>query len=115
MDVFYFAEFGKQRYLCHNTGLYSGFQREIALNSEQADCVITHLLEIMAIMGIPAQIKTDSVPTYVFNKIKQLFVYYNTKHVSGIPHSPTGQVIIERANRTLKEMLITQKGRGKEA
>ncbi|NXF28468.1 IGEB protein, partial [Rhodinocichla rosea] len=31
------------------------------------------------------------------------------KHTTGIPHSPTGQAIVERANRTLKEYLIKQK------
>ncbi|NXX98620.1 POK19 protein, partial [Centropus bengalensis] len=31
------------------------------------------------------------------------------KHVTGIPHSPTGQAIVERAHRVLKEYLIKQK------
>jgi transposase InsO family protein len=74
-----------------------------------ADCVIPHLLEIMAIMGILAQIKTNNAPEYVSNKIEQFFAYYNIKHVTGIPHNPTGQAVIERTNCTLKEMLIKQK------
>ena len=78
-----------------------------------ADCVIPHLLEIMAIMGILAQIKTNNAPEYVSNKIEQFFAYYNIKHVTGIPHNPTGQAVIERTNCTLKEMLIKQKGKVK--
>ncbi|NXX13477.1 POK18 protein, partial [Podargus strigoides] len=31
-------------------------------------------------------------------------------HSTGIPRSPTGQAIIERANRTLKDYLSKQKG-----
>ncbi|NXQ84543.1 IGEB protein, partial [Nyctibius grandis] len=31
------------------------------------------------------------------------------KHVTGIPHSPTGQGIIERTHRTIKEYLRRQK------
>ncbi|NXS89989.1 POK6 protein, partial [Erpornis zantholeuca] len=31
------------------------------------------------------------------------------RHVTGIPHSPTAQAIVERANRTLKEYLEKQK------
>ncbi|NXL78927.1 IGEB protein, partial [Leptocoma aspasia] len=31
------------------------------------------------------------------------------KHTTGIPHSPTGQTIVERANCTLKEYLTEQK------
>ena len=60
----------------------------------------------MAIMGVPAQIKPDNAPTYVSNKIKQFFAYYNIKYVTGIPHSPTGQAVIERSNCTLKTMFM---------
>ena len=59
-------------------------------------------------MGIPAQVKTDNAPAYVSNKMQQLFAYYNVKHVTSIPHNPTGQAVIEKANHTLKEMLIKQ-------
>ncbi|NXG71439.1 IGEB protein, partial [Baryphthengus martii] len=31
------------------------------------------------------------------------------KHVTGTPHSPTGQAMVERANQTLKEYLEKQK------
>ncbi|NXU62091.1 POK11 protein, partial [Horornis vulcanius] len=31
------------------------------------------------------------------------------KHTTGIPHSSTGQAIVERANRTLKEYLAKRK------
>ena len=64
----------------------------------------------MEIMGIPVQIKTDSAPAYVSNKMKQFFAYYNIKHVTGIPHNPTGQAVIEKSNDILKEMLNKQKG-----
>jgi hypothetical protein len=43
--------------------------------------------------------------------MKQFFAYYNIKHVTYIPHSYTGEADTERANHTLKEMLIKQKGR----
>ena len=43
------------------------------MSSEKTDLVITHLLEVMAIMGIPAQIKTDNDPAYVSKKMKQFF------------------------------------------
>lgn len=111
MDAFHFAEFGKLRYIYHTTDTYtySGCKLATALSSEKADCVITHLLEIMAIMGIPTQIKTDNAPSHVSNKMKQFFIHYNIKHVPSILHNPT----IDRANRTLKEMLIKQKGRVK--
>lgn len=110
MDVLHFTEFGKLKYIHHTIDTYSGFQWATALASEKADSVITHLLEVMAIMGIPIQIKTDNGPAYISNKIKRFFEYYNIKHVTGIPHNPTGQAIVERSNRSLKEMLNRQKG-----
>ena len=42
--------------------------------SEKTDSVITYLLEVMAIMGIPEQKKTDNDPAYVSKKIKQFFL-----------------------------------------
>ncbi|KAL6078044.1 hypothetical protein STEG23_004480 [Scotinomys teguina] len=83
MDVFHFAEFGKLKYVHHTIDTYSGFQWATALSSEKADSVITHLLEVMAIMGIPAQIKIDNAPAYVSGKMKQFFAYYNIKHITG--------------------------------
>lgn len=74
MYVFHFAEFGKQRRIHHTIDIVSGFQWATALSSEKTDCIITHLMEIMAIMGITAQIKTDNAPTYVSNKMKILCI-----------------------------------------
>ncbi|KAL6040651.1 hypothetical protein STEG23_002123 [Scotinomys teguina] len=75
MDVFHFAEFGKLKYVHHTIDTYSGFQWATALSSEKADSVIMHLLEVMAIMGIPAQIKTDNAPAYVSGYPKDTFAY----------------------------------------
>ncbi|KAL6032385.1 hypothetical protein STEG23_008139, partial [Scotinomys teguina] len=85
MDVFHFAEFGKLKYVQHTIDTCSGFQWATALSSEKADSVIMHLLEVMAIMGIPAQIKTDNAPAYVSGKMKQFFAYYNIKHITESP------------------------------
>ena len=73
MNVFYCAEFGK--YVHHAIGTHLGFQWETALSLEKADSVITHLLEVMAIMGIPAQIKTDSGPAYISKKMKCFLLF----------------------------------------
>ncbi|KAL6070467.1 hypothetical protein STEG23_006054, partial [Scotinomys teguina] len=108
MDVFHFAEFGRLKYVHHTIDTYSGFQWATPMSSEKADSVIIHLLEVMAIMGIPVQIKTDNAPAYVSNKMRQFFAYYNIRHVTGIPHNPTGQAVIERSNQTLKDMLNKQ-------
>ena len=66
MDVFHFTEFGKLKYV-HHTIDSPVFQWATSLSSEKADLVITHLLEVMAIMGIPAQ-KKNNGPAYVSMK-----------------------------------------------
>ena len=53
MDVFHFAEFGNLKHVHHTIDTFSGFQWATAPNSEKVDSVITHLLEVMAVMGIP--------------------------------------------------------------
>ena len=68
-----------------------------------------HLLEVIAIMGIPVQIKTDNIFAYVSSKMKQFFTCYNIKHITGVIYNPTGQAVLERSNCTLKEMFIKPK------
>lgn len=49
------------------------FNGQPLLSSGKIDLVITHLLEFMAIMGIPAQIKTDNALAYVASKMEEFF------------------------------------------
>jgi hypothetical protein len=57
MIVFHFAEFGKLQFVYHTTDTHLGFQRATALSSEKADSVITHLLKVVAVMGISVQVR----------------------------------------------------------
>ena len=59
MNVPHSTEFRKLKVVPHTIKTYSGFQLTTALSTESTDLVTTHLLEVMAIMGIPVQIKTD--------------------------------------------------------
>ena len=43
--------------------------------------------------------------------MKEFFAYYNINHNTDRPHKPTGQVVVDRCNCTLNEMLIKQKER----
>ena len=74
MDVFHFTEFGKLKYVHHTIDTYLGFQWATALAPEKADSVIKHLLDVMAIMGIPTQIKVDRGLAYVSNRMKQFSI-----------------------------------------
>ena len=64
-----------------------------ALNSERADSVSIHLLEIMAIIGLPLWIKTDNTCAYVSIKMKLFFTQYNIQHRTDFLHNPTGKAI----------------------
>ena len=74
VNVFHFAEFENLEYVHHTIDTYSEFQWATALGFEKADSVITQLLEVMAIMGIPVKIKTDNAPAYVSSKMKQFYI-----------------------------------------
>lgn len=93
----------------HTIDTTSRFQWVSALSSERADSINPHLLETMAAMGIPTQIKTDNAPAYVSSKMKVFFVHYNIKHITGIPYNPTGQTVVKGYNHTPKELLVKQK------
>ncbi|NXI53099.1 POK18 protein, partial [Chloroceryle aenea] len=56
--------------------------------------------DTFAVRGVPKKIKTDNGPAYVSCRIKQFFECWGIDHVTGIPHSPTGQAMTERANGT---------------
>lgn len=46
------------------------------------------------------------------NKLKNLFFTVGgITHTTGVPHSPTGQLILGRAHGSLKRILEQQKGR----
>lgn len=79
MDVFHFVEFGRLKFAHHTIDMYLGLQWATALSSEKADSVISHLLEVMAIVKIPVQVKIDHA-----------LAYNNIKHMMGKPHNPIG-------------------------
>ena len=53
------------------------------------DSIITHLLELMAIMGTSVQTKTGDAVAHVSSKMK-VFAYCNVTHITSLPHTPMG-------------------------
>ncbi|NXQ92665.1 POK6 protein, partial [Nyctibius grandis] len=53
-----------------------------------------------AVMGVPLTLKTDNGPAYVSKKVKQFLQTWGVTLITGIPHNPTGQAIIERTHQT---------------
>lgn len=54
--------------------------------------------------------KTDSGPAYTSQRVALFFQQWGVSHCTGIPHSPTGQAIVERAHATLKRLLLRHRG-----
>ncbi|NXY41874.1 POK19 protein, partial [Ceuthmochares aereus] len=59
-----------------------------------------HLFACFAITGIPQTLKTDNGPAYLSHRFQQFCNTWGIKHITGIPHSPTGQAMVERATQT---------------
>ncbi|KGL84205.1 hypothetical protein N309_00498, partial [Tinamus guttatus] len=108
MDVTHFPSFGRLKYLHVTIDTYSKFIWATAQAGEKATHVIRHLSSCFATMGVPERIKTDNGPAYVSVRVKRWLSVWGVEHVTGIPHSPTGQAIIERAHRTLKQYISKQ-------
>ncbi len=81
-----------------------------AHTGEHARDVCQHWTSAFAFMGVPMHRKTDNGPAYASHAVQTFLALWGIEHVTGIPHNPTGQAIIERAHGTLKNTLLKQEG-----
>uniref|UniRef100_A0A8B9T2H3 Uncharacterized protein n=1 Tax=Anas platyrhynchos TaxID=8839 RepID=A0A8B9T2H3_ANAPL len=105
MDVTHGPAFGRLRYLHVTIDTYSHMIWATPQLGEKVRDVRRHLASCFAVMGVPQTIKTDNGPAYVSGPLKRFMELWDIKHITGIPHSPTGQAIVERANGTVKQYL----------
>ncbi|NXH15864.1 POK10 protein, partial [Bucco capensis] len=54
----------------------------------------------LAAFAYIAKVKTDNGTSYVSSQTKAFFALWGIEHITGIPHSSTGQAIIEHAHHT---------------
>ncbi|NXC45468.1 POK18 protein, partial [Penelope pileata] len=59
-----------------------------------------HLHAFFTVMGVPRTIKTDNGPAYTATRFQRFCTQWGIRHVTGIPHSPTGQAMVECAHGT---------------
>ncbi|NXA86878.1 POK11 protein, partial [Melanocharis versteri] len=102
MDVTHVPEFGRLKYVHVSIDTFSGAMYASAHTGERAADVKKHLTQAFAALGIPRELKTDNGPAYTSRDFAVFCQEWGIKHTTGIPHSPTGQVIIERAHQSLK-------------
>lgn len=110
MDVTHVPEFGRQKYVHVCVDTFSGAVFASARTGEKAKDVTSHLIQAFAVLGIPREIKTDNGPAYVSGAVKKFFQEWGISHTTGIPHSATGQALVERTHQNIKRMLSQQRG-----
>ncbi|TRZ09401.1 hypothetical protein HGM15179_017704 [Zosterops borbonicus] len=87
----------------------------VPMKDEDLEWLLRHSVALQetllgfAVMGVLVEIKTNNGPAYVSQRIARFMQKWGVKHTTGIPHSSTGQAIVERTNCTLKEYLAKQK------
>ncbi|RMC21228.1 hypothetical protein DUI87_02086 [Hirundo rustica rustica] len=81
--------------------------RELA-GWEKAGDAIKHLIHAFSFLGIPKELKTDNGPAYKSRELCSFLQQWGVEHKTGIPHSPTGQAMVERTHGTIKRVLHQQ-------
>lgn len=109
-DITHYAEFGTLKYVHSSIDTFSGALFSSCHTGEKARDARRHFMRAFATLGIPAHIKTDNGPAYTSTAIKAFLDSWGIIHTTGIPHSPTGQSLIERSHQSLKRLLQQQKG-----
>uniref|UniRef100_A0A8C3KF80 RNA-directed DNA polymerase n=1 Tax=Calidris pygmaea TaxID=425635 RepID=A0A8C3KF80_9CHAR len=102
MDVTHVPALGRLKYLHVTVDTYSHMIWATPQPGEKVRDVRRHLASCFAVLGVPGTIKTDNGPAYRGGPLKCFMQLWNIVHLTGIPHSPTGQAVVERANGTLK-------------
>ncbi|XP_014816033.1 PREDICTED: endogenous retrovirus group K member 8 Pol protein-like [Calidris pugnax] len=110
MDVTHVPSFGRLKYVHVTVDTFSHAVWATPLSGEAAQHVMLHLRGCFAVLGVPFEIKTDNGPAYTSQALKRFMNVWGVKHVTGIPHSPTGQAIVERVHQVIKQLLLKQKG-----
>ena len=111
MDVTHVSAFGRLKYVHVSIDTCSGVIFASPMSSEKSRNVVGHCLESWAAWGRPDSLKTDNGPAYTSKSFQTFCKIMQVSHSTGLPYNPQGQGIVERAHRTLKELLQKQKGR----
>ena len=109
-DVTYIPAFGKLGFVHVVIDAYSGFIWASAQSGEKLTYVEKHLLECFDIRGKPKAIKIDNGPANAFHSFQPFWALWDINHYPGIPYTPQGQGMVERAPAILKLVLAKQKG-----
>ena len=69
IDVIYFPEFGRLKYIHSSIDTFSGALFASCHTGESAKDVCRHFANAFAVLGIPTEIKTDNGPAYISQRV----------------------------------------------
>ncbi|NWZ74675.1 POK11 protein, partial [Acrocephalus arundinaceus] len=101
-DVTHVPQFGRLKYVHVSVDIFSGAVFTSAHTGEKSGDAIKHLLLTFSFLGIPKVLKTDNGPAYRSKEFRDFLQQWGVEHKTGIPHSPTGQAVVERTHRDIK-------------
>ncbi|RMC20822.1 hypothetical protein DUI87_01675 [Hirundo rustica rustica] len=107
-DVTHIPQFGRSKYVHFSVDTFSSAVFASAHTGEKTLDVIKHLIQAFSFMGIPRELKTDNGPAYRSREFSSFLQQWGVGHKTGIPHSPTGQAVVERTHREIKRVLNQQ-------
>ncbi|RMC20056.1 hypothetical protein DUI87_00902 [Hirundo rustica rustica] len=107
-DITHIPSFGCLKYVHVSIDTHSGAVYASAHAGEKTKHAKKHLVQAFSVLGIPKEIKTDNGPAYTSKEFLEFVQQWGVEHKTGIPHSPTGQAVVERAHQTLKQVLARQ-------
>ncbi|TRZ19342.1 hypothetical protein HGM15179_007759 [Zosterops borbonicus] len=101
-DVTHVSQFGRLKYVHVSVDTFSGAIYASVHSGEKSGEAVKHLFQAFPFMGIPRTLKTDNSPRYKSKEFCSFLQQWGVEHKTGIPHSPTGQAIMERTHQNLK-------------
>ncbi|RMC20087.1 hypothetical protein DUI87_00933 [Hirundo rustica rustica] len=107
-DVTHIPQFGRSKYVHVSVDTFSGAVFASAHAGEKTSDAIKHLIQAFSFMGIPKELKTDNGPAYRSKEFCGFLQQWGVGYKTGIPHSPTGQAVVERTHREIKRVLNQQ-------
>ncbi|RMB91843.1 hypothetical protein DUI87_31771 [Hirundo rustica rustica] len=107
-DITHIPSFGHLEYVHVSIDTHSGAVYASAHAGEKTEHAKKHLVQAFSVLGIPKEIKTNNGPAYMSKGFPEFVQQWGVEHKTGIPHSPTGQAVVERAHQMLKQVLARQ-------
>ncbi|NXH47707.1 PO113 protein, partial [Dicaeum eximium] len=101
-DITHYAPFGRLKYIHVSVDTFSHAIFASVHAGEKTKYLKKHLMQAFAALGIPKQIKSDNGPAFSSKAFKEFCQEWGIQHLTGIPHNPTGQSIVERTHKEIK-------------